>query len=323
MKNQEFLSLSEVSSFMRNMGALNNDGSLETEAAMEECKSAVKKLYSFAGKQIDSGTVWNWGLDNEEIDARIRQVLPGYDAVGTDGFSEQLYCFALHATGIQDFSGKKLLDVGCGFGEGANFLSRIFQPGEIVGVDLCREAIDHANARLARRRLTFVCGDAENLPFEDGEVDIVINVESSHTYPNLGRFLVEVERVLKPGGCFSHVDVFTEQRYTKLDELKARSSLKWTQETDVTEQVKRAIQKRLAPGSFLRQTLSKNKLKQVAFSSLLEPIVLVNYGADFVGHKFNFMQRASKQAFWWMASRSGPLRDVQFNRYMHNLAWKE
>ena len=54
--------------------------------------------------------------------------------------------------------------------------------------------------------LTFVQGDAENLPFPDATFDAVINVEASHCYPHFSRFLTEVARVLRPGGDFLYAD---------------------------------------------------------------------------------------------------------------------
>jgi ubiquinone/menaquinone biosynthesis C-methylase UbiE len=54
--------------------------------------------------------------------------------------------------------------------------------------------------------LTFVQGDAENLPFPDASFDIVVNVESSHTYPHFDRFAAEVRRVLRQGGRFVITD---------------------------------------------------------------------------------------------------------------------
>jgi ubiquinone/menaquinone biosynthesis C-methylase UbiE len=54
--------------------------------------------------------------------------------------------------------------------------------------------------------LDFVRGDAQNLHFPDQSFDAVINVEASHIYPNLERFLGEVARVLRPGGHFLYAD---------------------------------------------------------------------------------------------------------------------
>ena len=73
---------------------------------------------------------------------------------------------------------------------------------------------------LPRRRtdvpgLDFVHGDAENLPFADESFDAVINVEASHAYPRLSRFLAEVARVLRPGGHFLYTDFRGRQRVSR------------------------------------------------------------------------------------------------------------
>ena len=49
-------------------------------------------------------------------------------------------------------------------------------------------------------------GDAQALEFGDGTFDAVINVESSHCYASMDRFLAEVVRVLRPGGHLLYAD---------------------------------------------------------------------------------------------------------------------
>ena len=50
--------------------------------------------------------------------------------------------------------------------------------------------------------ITFVRGNALNLPFENEAFDLVVNVEASHAYGNDASFLREVRRVLHPEGQF-------------------------------------------------------------------------------------------------------------------------
>jgi SAM-dependent methyltransferase len=54
--------------------------------------------------------------------------------------------------------------------------------------------------------LTFRQGDAQRLPFADRSLDVVINVEASHCYPDFPGFLTEVARVLRPGGHLLYAD---------------------------------------------------------------------------------------------------------------------
>ncbi|UXI65936.1 class I SAM-dependent methyltransferase [Tahibacter amnicola] len=316
------LSRKQVERFWRDMAVVNEGREFETDEQRQACKEAVKAMYDFAGAQIRSGIAWNWGLDMPEIDRRIEAAIPSYKSANTDGFSEQMYFFALQATGITDFSQTRLLDVGCGFGQGLNFLSRTTPVGEMVGLDLCQNAINYANARWARPGLAFVCGDAEKMPFGDGEIDAVINIESSHTYPDFGRFLSEVRRVLRPGGIFSFVDVFTEERCQRFDAMKAGSGFQWRQQTDITAQVKSAIVKRLQPDSFLRTTLKGQGGSKFGLHNLTEPLLLVNYGADFVDFRFSLAQRIFRSAVTRLLLRSMSAPEIKLTSYVHHLAVK-
>jgi ubiquinone/menaquinone biosynthesis C-methylase UbiE len=322
MKKSQALAFEDIHKFATSIATINNGDGIQTDEAKRECKAAIKLLYEFGSKSLHDGMVWNWGCSDEAVDVRIRKAIPLYDVVSIDGYSEQLYCFALDSIGIDDFSNKRVLDVGCGFGEGLNFASRVFGFRTAVGLDLCQNAIDRANARLSRPGILFVCGDAEELPFEDGEIDIVVNVESSHTYPDLSRFLNEVARVLRPGGYFSHVDLFTDERYSQFTALKAEVGLDWVAETDITDRVKRAIHARMRPSSFLRKALAKQQIDRPLLRLLSEPLVLANYGADFAGYRYTRFERLIRNIFARLLQRSGALAPVRFTCYLHHVARK-
>jgi ubiquinone/menaquinone biosynthesis C-methylase UbiE len=96
--------------------------------------------------------------------------------------------------------GKDVLEVGSGRGGGANYLYHHHGPSSYTAIDYAEEAIRLSSRRYMKDNLRFQKGDAENLPFENAQFDIVINVESSFLYPNFTGFLKEVQRVLRPGG---------------------------------------------------------------------------------------------------------------------------
>jgi ubiquinone/menaquinone biosynthesis C-methylase UbiE len=54
--------------------------------------------------------------------------------------------------------------------------------------------------------LTFKSGAAEALPFDDESFDVVINIESSHCYQSIAKFLSSVHRVLRPNGYFAFAE---------------------------------------------------------------------------------------------------------------------
>jgi SAM-dependent methyltransferase len=95
-------------------------------------------------------------------------------------FPIQLY----HRTATQvDLNGKDVLEVGCGHGGGASYLTRTLHPASYTGLDLNPAGIAFCRARHNLPGRDFVRGDAENLPFPDQSFDAVINIESSHCYP--------------------------------------------------------------------------------------------------------------------------------------------
>lgn len=103
-------------------------------------------------------------------------------------------------------TGRRVLDVGCGRGGTVHILLNFFQPAAVTGLDLSSNAIAFCRATHRDPRARFFEGDAESLPFEEAAFDVVTNVESSHSYPNLHRFYAEVYRVLAPGGGFLYTD---------------------------------------------------------------------------------------------------------------------
>ena len=95
----------------------------------------------------------------------------------------------------------------------------------MVGLDLAERAVAHCNATHGRDRLDFRAGDAENLPFADGSFDAVLNVESSHCYPDITKFFAEVARVLRPGGYLLMADLRPSENtedFSAVDELRGQ-----------------------------------------------------------------------------------------------------
>ncbi len=131
-----------------------------------------------------------------ETDPPVGLQLEAADEVNRN--SIQLYH---HVASQVDLRGKDVLEVSCGHGGGASWLSRTMQPASYTGLDLNPTGIAFCQKRYQVSGLSFVQGDAQQLPFPDQSLDAVVNVEASHCYPDFPGFLAEVARVLKPGGC--------------------------------------------------------------------------------------------------------------------------
>lgn len=111
-----------------------------------------------------------------------------------------------HVATQADLRGKNVLELSCGHGGGAAYVSRALQPARYTGLDLNPRGIQFCQKRHAGHALSFLQGDAAKLPFADASFDAVTNVEASHCYPDFPRVLAEVARVLRPGGDFLYAD---------------------------------------------------------------------------------------------------------------------
>lgn len=85
--------------------------------------------------------------------------------------------------------------------------------------------------------MRFEVGDAEHLPVEDQSFDVVTNIESSHTYPNLRAFFAEVKRVLKTDGAFLYTDLLPVQRWAEVRVLLTSLRFKLVGDRAITPNV--------------------------------------------------------------------------------------
>ncbi|KQT11745.1 hypothetical protein ASG40_06885 [Methylobacterium sp. Leaf399] len=96
--------------------------------------------------------------------------------------------------------GKRVLDVACGEGYGTALLAQS-GASEMFGVDVSPQVVDHA-VRTHGQWATFSVGDALNLPFGDGSVDVVVSFETIEHLSDQRLFVSEVDRVLARDGIF-------------------------------------------------------------------------------------------------------------------------
>ena len=143
---------------------------------------------------------------------------------------------ALELVGATEISGQHALDVGCGRGGTASLLAEQFG-AEAAGVDISPEAIAFCRNAHRATGVRFEVGDAENLPFDDASFDVVTNLESSHTYPDMRAFLREVTRVLRPGGWFLHADLLAGQRWMEVKAILAALGFTTVADREITANV--------------------------------------------------------------------------------------
>jgi ubiquinone/menaquinone biosynthesis C-methylase UbiE len=105
---------------------------------------------------------------------------------------------------MAELTGKeKALDVATGGGHTANALAPLSK--EVVALDLTQQMLEAAERFITtngNHNVSFIQGDAENMPFDEATFDVVTCRKAPHHFPDIKAFVSEAARLLKPGGLF-------------------------------------------------------------------------------------------------------------------------
>jgi phthiocerol/phenolphthiocerol synthesis type-I polyketide synthase E len=206
-------------------------------ALRDETKETFERFYNELGKQLDSTQFgWfsfflNYGYVADEG--------PQFSAIEIPKkyINKNSVKLVLEVIGDCDLKDRRILDIGCGRGGSIHVIHEFFQPASITGIDLSSNAIEFCRKAHRYPGTTFREGDAENLPFADSAFDVVINVESSHSYPNVRAFFTEVFRVLAPGGHFLYTDFMQRDKSHERIEMLRNLGFEVEKERDITGNV--------------------------------------------------------------------------------------
>ncbi len=205
-----------------------------------------RAFYELSASYFGPDAPWhfmNYGFDSP----RLREhPLPLRAEDEADRVHIQLYGHLLSSLSV---AGATVLEVGCGRGGGARYVASYLRPRRVIAVDLCHKSLRICKANHGDRNIAFLTADAQRLPFRDGSIEVVINVESSHAYASMESFLAEARRILRPGGVL----VFADLRWndpedgsrparglTLLKQQLGRCGLRVMQQSDISSGVLQA-----------------------------------------------------------------------------------
>lgn len=115
-------------------------------------------------------------------------------------------------------SGARVVDLGCGRGDSVDVFRAVDPAVRWVGVDLAESA---EVAQRTRDDAEFRTFDGLHLPFADGEVDVVFCKQVLEHVEQPHELLLDVARVLRPGGRFAGST-------SHLEPYHSRSTGSWT-----------------------------------------------------------------------------------------------
>lgn len=111
------------------------------------------------------------------------------------GTFEHLHRYAL---AVQLCNNKIVLDIASGEGYGSNLIAGVAT--SVVGVDISREAVEHAKKKYQRKNLQFREGSTSKIPMESNSADVIVSFETIEHISEHELFLSEIKRILKENG---------------------------------------------------------------------------------------------------------------------------
>ena len=161
-------------------------------------KKVLSKLKRLVASKIGSAAYWSvYAVAEEEFKSREKSI---------DHFhwrSDQ-YLNYLELMPVKGLDGQVVLDYGCGPGNDLVGIIEQSKPRQLIGADVSKRSLD-----LAKKRVDLHAGEVEFikisenntiLPLESDSVDYIHSSGVLHHVQKLGPTLLELLRVLKPGG---------------------------------------------------------------------------------------------------------------------------
>jgi len=102
---------------------------------------------------------------------------------------------------LPDLTGKRVLDLGCGFGWFAHF-TRKNGAASVLGLDLSEKMIARARADTSDPTIQYRIADLERLDLPEASFDFAYSSLAFHYIEDIGRLTLSVFRALVPGARF-------------------------------------------------------------------------------------------------------------------------
>ena len=146
--------------------------------------------------------------DKRQVAASFSRAAESYDAVAELQRNVGTQLLARLPASLQP---RRWLDLGCGTGYFTRALAERFAQGEGLAVDIAEGMLRHARPQGGAAH--FIAGDAEALPLQSDNVELLFSSLALQWCADFPRVLSEAQRVLHPGGvlAFSSLCVGTLQ----------------------------------------------------------------------------------------------------------------
>ncbi|MEO3977842.1 class I SAM-dependent methyltransferase [Streptomyces sp. CAU 1734] len=179
-------------------------------AGLEERIAAIEGLeldpelempayYADVDYHLEKGGYWRDDLDGPVYDFGTRIHFAGLENVGS--------IHRAKTEALPKGPYRRIIDLGCGTGDGTFGLAETFPGAEVIGVDLAAPFLKWAHLKAAERGLPirFLQKDAADTGFESASFQLVTSTMIFHEMPadHISAIIGESFRLLEPGGRFA------------------------------------------------------------------------------------------------------------------------
>ncbi len=174
-------------------------------------REGVRRAYSAAAERPDNKHPFPVGRSFAESLGYPQDLLAALPSVSVDAFSgvSNVAVFAEIPLGAV------ILDLGCGAGlDSLIAAQRVGPEGRVIGVDFSEAMLArsrHAAEELGVRNVDFYQADAEQLPIEDGLIDVALANGIFNLNPERGAIFSELARAVRQGGAVYAAELILQE----------------------------------------------------------------------------------------------------------------
>lgn len=170
----------------------------------ESIRDKVQEFY--ADRAINSSSCCGEPMENQLYELDLISDLPKDISGFSLGCGDPITLAQLQA-------GEVVLDLGSGGGLDCFLAAKqVGEDGSVIGLDMTPEMLERATKaaqRLNIKNVEFRKGYLEDMPVDDGSVDVIISNCVINLSPDKPKVFAEMYRALKPGGRVSVSDIIT------------------------------------------------------------------------------------------------------------------